>query len=647
MTISVESNGLEFSFPDGTSTAQISESLGEYFRANPPREKESDIWTGFKKGVTELAEGLTGEGMGGVLFAGVPQQVAQQVKKSDPVAYSWLTTPGAESAAMPAPQSGWGKVAEIAPQIAASIPGWEFGAEAAIPAAERAAEVAGNKGLQWVIDKAIRGAGGTLGGDFTSGESATPSSVGAGAATNVAMEGVFHTPQALRIMKTLLAKNGEAIQAAADHVGVNPSMGITSGRQWVRTLENVIQKVPGGHLLNIQNAKSLATMDSFIQGIKSKLGYQGDASALGREIRAAISGAEASAKAENELAYDALAKSMPKGQRTNTRRFTRLVESMNGVNPREGIHEMTVPPVARKYFDLLEKAGKVPQDTGYSNVVMSMDDARKALKILDDYIGTGANADADTAAAKRMAKALREDITGTFDALGLGGKWRAANDQYAANLALLNQARSVLGRAETGDAIYTRLFGNESGAFSAKGVDTLAPLKKVMTPDEWNHVAAEVVHRLGQESAGMASAEGRKFNPSIFLTNWNKLAPDVRALLFDVDHEQDLTHLAKLSEGFKDLGRDANHSNTAHHVLTGAMAASALNPAHWPMLATIFAGGNLGARLLINPKAARLLVDAAYATEPNQVQKWITATVAMAAANPDLADEFAKLGDEN
>ncbi|ASG63940.1 hypothetical protein CEW81_18300 [Kluyvera genomosp. 3] len=126
---------------------------------------------------------------------------------------------------MPAPQTGWGKAAEIAPQIAASIPGWEFGAEAAIPAAERAAEVVGNKGLQWVIDKAIRGAGGTLGGDFTSGEDATPSSVGAGAAANVVMEGIFHTPQALRIMKTLLAKNGEAIQAAADHIGVNPSMG--------------------------------------------------------------------------------------------------------------------------------------------------------------------------------------------------------------------------------------------------------------------------------------------------------------------------------------------------------------------------------------------------------------------------------------
>lgn len=646
MTITVESNGLEFSFPDGTTTEQISESLGEYFRTNPPREKESDIWTGLKKGATELVEGLTGEGLGGVLFAGVPQQVAQQVKQSDPVAYSWLTTPGAESAAMPAPKTGWGKVAEIAPQIAASIPGWEFGVEAAAPAAERAAEVVGNKALQWVVDKAIRGAGGTLGGDFTSGESATPGSVGAGAAANVVMEGIFHTPQALRIMKTLLAKNGEAIQEAADHIGVNPSMGVTSGRAWIRTLENLIQKVPGGHLLNIQNAKSLATMDSFIQGIKNKLGYKGDTSALGNEIKQAIENAEKTFNTETDKAYTELEKRLPRGQKTNTRRFTRLIEEMNGVNPQDGIHQMSVPPIARRYFDYIEKAGKIPQSSGYSNVPMLISQARDTLKLLDDYIGTGEAATADAAAAKRMAKALREDIGQQYAAMGLGAEWNAAQEAYASGLAMLERARSVFGRAETGDAIYTRLFGGESGAFSAKGIDTLAPLKKVMTPDEWNHLTAEIVHRLGLEGAGTAGAEGRAFSPSVFLTNWNKLAEPVKDMMFEPGHRYDLDQLAKLSEGFKNLGRDANNSNTAHHMAAMAMAGMAFNPVLWPKLAAILAGSTLSAKLLINPKAARLLVDAAYATEPNQVQRVITAMVAMAAANPDLADEFAKLGDE-
>ncbi|ASG63939.1 hypothetical protein CEW81_18295 [Kluyvera genomosp. 3] len=195
---------------------------------------------------------------------------------------------------------------------------------------------------------------------------------------------------------------------------------MTSGRDWIRTLENLIQKVPGGHLLNIQNAKSLATMDSFIQGIKSKLGYAGDTSALGNEIKQAIENAEKKFNEETDKAYTELEKRLPKGKKTNTRRFTRLIEEMNGVNPKEGIQQMSVPPIARRYFDYIEKAGKIPQSSGYSNVPMLISQARDTLKLLDDYIGTGEAATADAAAAKRMAKALREDIGQQYAAMGLG-----------------------------------------------------------------------------------------------------------------------------------------------------------------------------------------------------------------------------------
>lgn len=609
---------------------QIAAQQADTYVKEPP--KENDMWTGFKKGAVELAENYLTAASGWASLINNPGAAVEH-----PVLARAGNISGIHpySEQMKTPETMMGTVAEIAPSIAAAIPGWEMGAETLV-------SKSAPKVLQW----AARGLGGTFGSDITSGEEITPENLASGTGANIVMETIFHTPAALKLAKVMLARNGAAIDEAAAHVGVNPSMGVTTSRQWLRTLENVINKVPGGHLLNVQNARSLKTMDSFVEGIKNKLGYKGDASALGREIEQGIKSAEADFDKESEAIYDAIMTKAGKYQRTNTRRFTRKVEELAGVNPRPGIDKMTTPPIARKYAALLDEAGKVPQNSGYSNVVMGLADARKALKLLDDYIGTGESATADEAAAKQMASALRDDITGTFDALGLGAEWRAAQDRYAEGVAMLAQARAVMGRAETGDAIYTRLFGNESGIFSAKGADTLRPLKQAMTQEEWDHVAAEVVHRLGLEGAGNAGAEGQKFNPNVFLTNWTKLKDPAKELLFSASHRYDLEQLAKLSEGFKNLGRDANHSNTAHHMAAMGMAGMAVNPIMWPKLAATLGGSALMAKLLINPKATRLLVDAAYATEPNQVQRWVIRTMAIAAAHPELSDALASLGDD-
>ncbi|MBE0184147.1 hypothetical protein FOT90_00970 [Klebsiella aerogenes] len=624
-----------------TASAQIladelaSRQADRYVKSQP-----ESLWSDFKHGAGELLDGWIHEGMLASPAA------AEFVARSDAAG---IKPEGATSESIhggngfanmtPEPKTITGSLVAATPKLLAALPGWEAGA----------GELAGSmitKETPKLARWAAKGLGGTLGSDITSGEDITAGNLAAGTAANVAMESILHIPDALRVTKTLLARNGTAIQEAADHIGVTPSMGVTTSRQWLRTLENLIHKVPGGHLVNIQNAKSLKTMDSFITGIKTKLGYNGDASALGREIRAAIENAEKDFDKESGDIYDAIVKKAGKYQQTNTRGFTRKVEELAGVNPRPGIDKMTTAPIARKYNALLEEAGKIPQNSGFSNVVMGLTDARNALKLLDDYIGTGESATADTAAAKQMAAELRDDINGTFDALGLGAEWRAAQDRYAAGKTLLEQARAVLGRAETGDAIYTRLFGNETGIFSAKGVDTLRPIKQLMNDDEWNHVAAEVIHRMGLEGAGTAAAEGREFNPSVFLTNWNKLNTPAKELLFSAGHHYDLEQVAKLSEGFKNLGRDANNSGTAHHLVLAAMAGAALNPALWPKLALGVAGSTALGKLLINPKATRLLVDSAYATEPNQVKQWMVRLVALAAAHPELAQAIASLGDD-
>lgn len=604
----------------------------EKYQASEPE----SIWTDFKRGAVELAENYVTAVSG---FAERLNNPGEAILHPELVAAGHLDSIHPYSGQIAAPETITGTLVSMVPSMLAAMPSWEAGA----------GEAAGVLGAHTpkVLEWAAKGLGGTLGSDLTSGELPSPESLAAGTGANIAMEGVFHIPQGLRLTKLLLARNGEAIQDAAAHIGVNPSMGVTTSRAWLRTLENVLSKVPGGgHILNMQNAKSLATMDSFIQGIKSKLGYKGDSSALGAEIRQAIAEAEKTFKEESSQAYDAIYAKVPPHTKLNTNALADLMGEFRARYSGD-LGEMLTSPIV-KQLDALMKAGKSQTLAGRPKMALSITEARALLQRIRDAMESpdapfkGMN-DSDLA---RMADALSSDIEVAFLARGQGNAWREAQDGYASGRALLNQARATLGRAETGDAIYTRLFGAEHNAFSPKGVDTLAPLKAVMSPGEWEHVAAEIVHRLGLEGAGSAAAEGRQFNPATFLTNWNKLSPQVKDLMFNASHRYDLDALAKLSEGFKNLGRDANHSNTAHHMMVGGMLTHIFTEpvSGLATAAGVTGGSSLLAKLLINPKATRALVDLSYATTPQKAQQAIIKLVAIAAAHPELSDAIAELG---
>ncbi|MGK3630384.1 hypothetical protein ACSLOU_00555 [Enterobacter cloacae] len=632
-----------------TQSAQIlanqiaAQTASGYVKEQP--EQEETIWTDLKHGAGELMDSWIHQG---ILASPATADLVAQSERAGihPQGAIADTLRGANGVAAltPEPKTMTGKLVSLVPSMAAAIPGWEAGLDAlgetALP--EIASKLTGKSpALEWVTDKAIKGIAGTLGSDITTGEN--PDNALAGGVGNVFAEAVFHTPKGLRLISAIIQQNDAEIMAAADHIGVTPTAAMATARKWIPTLTDMASKMPGGNLIGSANQKVLAGLEAFSEQVKRKMGYKGDSTGLGESIREALANYVKKFDTDTEAAYEKVMKNAGLHQMTNTRRFVRKVQELGGLTERAGLDKMTVPPIVRRYMDYIEQAGNKPQNNGYGNVPMTLTDARRALKILDDYIGTGENATADAAAAKQMASALREDIGGTFAALGLGEQWQAVQSNYARQLGIIERAEKTLLGANTGDEVYRRLFGNPWEGFKPLGRDTIAALKPVMGSDVMNSISAEVLHRMGLEGTGAASAEGRAFSPSLYLTNWNKLN-DAGAVesLFSAAERNDIDALAKVSEGIKRAGKSVNHSNTASHAaLWGMISAAIMNPVHGvPALAAVAGGNTLLSLVLTHPQAARLLSTA----EGDAARGWIARTLpkllAISAAHDDIRQAF-------
>jgi len=137
-----------------------------------------------------------------------------------------------------------------------------------------------------------------------------------------------------------------------------------------------------------------------------------------------------------------------------------------------------------------------------------------------------------------------------------------------------------------------------------------------LQPDEQRVVASAVVKRLGNATNSAQNDVGDVFSPQSFLTNWNKLSPQAKQVLFQADPETrgNLDQLAKvtsnLREGSKFLANPSGTSNALLHgtAMLGALQAMATGNLH--ELGAIGAGigsANLGARLMTNPDFVKWL----------------------------------------
>ena len=274
------------------------------------------------------------------------------------------------------------------------------------------------------------------------------------------------------------------------------------------------------------------------------------------------------------------------------------------------------------------------------------------LKDFRSYVGEKAGAqalqsDIPQAKLKALYGALSDDMKATAEAQGpkaLAAFNRANSFWRARATRIENVVTPILGKdlAKTPEAAFRQL---ESWAGDKGSFVRTAQALRTMPADEADTIRATIFNKLGNAHAGAQNGAGEIFSPATFITQWNRLPANAKAVLFPgKQYQQDISDLVTIADAQKAAGKFANTSGTgmAMHMAPGIGTAMALF--HNPM-ALLAAGGaqySVG-KMLANPKFARWLASSVDKPNPAAQLAHINRLTAIATANPVIANDVLAL----
>ena len=285
---------------------------------------------------------------------------------------------------------------------------------------------------------------------------------------------------------------------------------------------------------------------------------------------------------------------------TNTLQEFRRLENEFPSAPAIG-QRMTNPTI-RGYADDIEAAGGTltPPEAGRIRSYLGM--------LMRD---PGARGDIPQGDIKRAYGAMTDDLRANAENYGPDAisAFDRANQYYSAANKRLDTLEPLMG-GTAADA-FNKV--NAASGTRRANVDMLTQLSRSMPPDEWSDVGAGLIRRMGQPE------EGGAFSPSSFATNWKKVTPGARDVLFGENqpgsNREALEALARVAGNQQQLSKLQNVSHTAE-VGAGLYGGMEVARHLWenglsPQLVLSAIGAGVGAhtasRLLMSPGFARWL----------------------------------------
>ena len=312
--------------------------------------------------------------------------------------------------------------------------------------------------------------------------------------------------------------------------------------------------------------------------------------------------------------------------------------------------------------------------------------APKSLKrALDSALGMLRSIEADAAEGGIEFAALRQIRTGIGKDIAtpqLSGSTGAQNEGlkriYAALTLDLGTAARQAGpkaakKLDVADR-FTRLFMTTSNKTLTKiakfdadekafnfvmsttkdGAQMLARLRRHFTPEEFDTVAATILGRLGLARQGAQNATGDAFSVNTFLTNWSRMTPEAKKILFGGPRYRDLVEplddLVRVVGSLKEMEKLANTSNTGRVMATymtlqtlggtlGAFAGGDVQSGAAGVLGALVAP-RVAAKLITSPRFIKWLLTPV--TSPNGIGAHLGRLVGIAEAEPELREEIAQ-----
>jgi hypothetical protein len=394
-------------------------------------------------------------------------------------------------------------------------------------------------------------------------------------------------------------------------IGETPTVGMATGRQGIQSAENISGSAIGGGPLRLKSEKIAQSMQSRLAGIADNISEKEGAEAAGLQIQKGISGKGGF---------------LDKFRGKSSVLWNKSDELINKEIP------VTLANTKTKLNELVRGGdiGGILDNPKLSQIKAVLDDVEQVdfetLRSLRSSIGAklGSNelvSDIPRAELKQIYGALSEDIK--VIAKESGGNalsaFERANKFTRVNHDRIDDHLQRIANKVNPDEVFKSL------AKGGEGVTRINAVKRSVSPEDWEVVAANVVRRLGRSNSGGQNAvgdlaDGDAFSVQKFVTDWDKLGPARKAIFSGSDkinsYADDLAKIARTASVVKEASKkSANASGTAQALSRGAVGLGAatgtlsFSPTILGLTAGSVAMNNSGARLMSNPAFVKWLAQ--------------------------------------
>ena len=387
---------------------------------------------------------------------------------------------------------------------------------------------------------------------------------------------------------------------AAQDLGITPALGM-GGKTAAMTAAG-LEKIPlTGGVIAADAARAVGEVEGAFNRAVSLIGVPGGAVRAGEKLQAGLGKFVEGFKASSGELYAAVTQAIPGKTMIQAPETVKAIRE--ALAPFEGNPEIAAQLGLGKWASMADGL-----DRGLSWKAVS--DLRSKI---GESIGkiNGPLADMDQGRLKQVYGMLTADMEAAARAAGPEAyrAWKRATQHYKAGAERIESALDKTISANSPERAFEAFTAAAKADRATSDITRLRRIKASMPKDDWNDVTASIVDRLGRSPAGQQGAAGDTFSPSVFLTEWNKMAPDAKKLLLPEDARIELEKLAKVAERVKAGNLERNMSNTGTAVgWLGVVFGSAADVG---TTAAAVGGSYLSAKALTSPVFLRAMNRAA------------------------------------
>ena len=358
-------------------------------------------------------------------------------------------------------------------------------------------------------------------------------------------------------VRNRLAGQG-ARETAADFAGAGVPLrgnaGAISGNRAVQGTEQALAKLPSSaRTMQIRATETVGSLADQLETIARGFGKARTPFKAGTQIIKGVDSFALKFRERGKVLFDRVRESLP-GQTPvamdDTRAF--IGENLAAFQNAPEIQGIVVSPKLKGILAAIDRSGGE----------LTWEQASRLRSAIGEQIADPRRVvDAGTGELKALYSNLTVDMERV--ATGQGGDvlkvWNRAKDFWSGGLERMDLLESITRSPQAEKAFNAALSG------AREGPTLLRALKKSIPGDQWGDFVAVKLQQMGLATPGAQGAAGDLFSPNTFLTNWNRLAPEAKKVLFggSTTLRVQLDRLTRVMASLRDVESMANRSGTA------------------------------------------------------------------------------------